>query len=191
MKLQNIIITEELKMKTRDETINSLFEKTLPQVFSPIMIKKIDRVFDGVIEPTEYSEKTTVVAYTKGNKIYVNTKNFYSIEPDKAIIYVLHEFCHLLQNQKAFYDLKKVNNDLYYCAMPYLRIWKVSKFLTGKTQNIHSDYKQEFLTYLMNNSEQINMLPENVQKEYFSILERSGLFNMSSSFWKIRFKKVK
>ena len=128
MKLQNIIITEELKMKTRDETINSLFEKTLPQVFSPIMIKKIDRVFDGVIEPTEYSEKTTVVAYTKGNKIYVNTKNFYSIEPDKAIIYVLHEFCHLLQNQKAFYDLKKVNNDLYYCAMPYLRIWKVSKF---------------------------------------------------------------
>src|SRR5574344_1744 len=191
MKLTEVALKEELEIRTKNEAVNELFINILPEVFSPSYLKKLNRVFKDPIVASEFGDNSTVVAYTQNGKIYVNAKQFYSMDPERAIIYVLHEMFHMLQKMQQFKGLKYVNSQLMSCAMKYLHRWEYSKFLTGKTQNLHSDYKEEFLTYLMNNSEQIKMLPKEGRLYYYEILKESGCFNLSSAFWRKRLADCK
>ena len=65
----------------------------------------------------------------------------------------------------------------------------INEFLTGKPQNIHSDYKDEFLSYCSNFAFNWKLSPS-LKQEYYDILNNSGLFNMESNWWKKRFKNA-
>src|SRR5574344_1796978 len=116
MDFDNSILLEEIKLKSKNEALNTLFEIKLREVFSQTYLNKIDRVLDTVLTPIDYKKNSNVVAYTKNGRLYVNTPQFYSLKPSKAIIYVLHEFFHLLQDLSSFKDLKNVNDELYKVA---------------------------------------------------------------------------
>jgi hypothetical protein len=60
--------------------------------------------------------------------------------------------------------------------------------LTGKSQNIYSNYKDEFLSYCSNFAFDWSLAPS-LKNEYYSILSNSGIFNMKSEWWLKRFKK--
>ena len=58
-------------------------------------------------------------------------------------------------------------------------------------EDIHSNYKDEIVSYLMNNSLQWNMVDKKFVKEFIDIVFSSGIFNTKSSFWLKRFPDIK
>ena len=102
-------------------------------------------------------------------------------------MYIIHEFFHVLQNMEQFKEIKTVNRMLGNITKKYISSNKINLFLTGKEQNIHSDANEEFLSYCSNFAFKFDLAP-NLKKEYYRILDQSGLFNMESEFWSKRFK---
>lgn len=187
------LIINEVELETRDKQLNILFDNYLSQVFSSSFKKKIDETLKDRISFKEVVDKTkNVVAYTIGNTIFVNSPVFYSKNRNKGILFLLHEFIHILQNSKSFFiinkfnDIKTVEEQLYSLIQKNL-IKPYSTFLTGKSQSLHSSGKDEILTYQMNDSIDWSAVKEGTKEQYIKILKQSGLFNLNSKFWQKRF----
>lgn len=187
------LIINEVELETRDKQLNILFDNYLSQVFSSSFKKKIDETLKDRISFKEVVDKTkNVVAYTIGNTIFVNSPVFYSKNRNKGILFLLHEFIHILQNSKSFFivnkfnDIKTVEEQLYSLIQKNLTK-PYSTFLTGKNQSLHSSGKDEILTYQMNDSIDWSAVKEGTKEQYIKILKQSGLFNLNSKFWQKRF----
>ena len=181
------MILEELQITSDIEKINKNFRKYIEQVFSEIFLKKIDRVFKTPILVEGFKQSTNVMALTStDNKIFVNTKMFNSLPTEKAMIYIVHELFHVLQNMSQFPEVRTVNQNLMKRTMKRIPENNISKFLTGKKQNIHSDYKEEFLSYCSNAAFDWDMCKD-LKREYYNVLKNSGLFNMESEWWQKRY----
>ena len=103
-------ICEELEIDSEINKINRNFRKYIEQVFSPIFLKKIDRVFKKPLIIENFKENTNVMALTSpDNVISVNTKMFLSLPTERAMVYIIHELFHVLQNMSQFPEIKKVN----------------------------------------------------------------------------------
>lgn len=187
MNLNDLILLEELKIKSGDKAIDTLFRQKLSQVFSPAFLKKIDRRFDVTIKLRDFRQGNNVMCYTQGTKIYVNQTMFNSIPVEKAMNYIMHEMFHVLANTKSFPELEAVNKKLLRVVIKGVPRGKESDFFTGKHQNIHSDWRGEVINYLCNNSIDWDVAVSGMKIAYKTILEQSGLFNMNSPFWKNRF----
>lgn len=183
------LIKEELEIDSEISKINRNFRKYIEQVFSSIFLKKLDRVFKEPLIVENFKEKTNVMALTVGEQISVNTKMFNELPVDRAMVYIIHELLHVLQNKSQFEEVRTVNRILRMKTMKRVNVAQINEFLTGKPQNIHSNYKDEFLTYCSNFAFNWNIAPD-LKMEYYNTLKDSGLFNMESSFWKKRFKII-
>ena len=188
MKYVNII-NEELKIDSEIDSLNKNFRKYIEQVFSSTFIKKIDRVFKNPIIIREFKEKSNVMAVTQNQQISVNVKMFNELSVDRAMVYIIHELFHVLQNMSQFKEVRTVNKILMKKTMNKISSQNINEFLTGKPQNIHSDYKDEFLSYCSNFAFNWKLSPS-LKQEYYDILNNSGLFNMESNWWQKRFKNV-
>lgn len=187
MNLEDLIYLEDLKVKSGDEAIDSLFRNKLSQVFSPSFLKKIDRVFNTTIKLKDFEKNNNVMCYTQGTKIYVNNAMFNSVPKEKAMNYIMHEMFHVLNNTGRFPELERVNEKLLNMVIRGVPRGKESDFLTGKHQNIHSDWRGECINYLCNNSINWDIAIGGMKIAYKTVLKESGLFNMDSPFWKERF----
>ena len=173
-------ICEELEIDSEINKINRNFRKYIEQVFSPIFLKKIDRVFKKPLIVENFKENTNVMALTSpDNVISVNTKMFLSLPTERAMVYIIHELFHVLQNMSQFPEVKKVNKLLGIKTLKRIPRQKVNEFLTGKSQDIHSDYKDEFLSYCSNAAFKWDMAKE-LKAEYLNIIKLSGIFNLNS-----------
>ena len=181
------MLFEELKIETEIEKINNNFRKYLSEVFSSVFIKKLDRVFKEPLIIENFKKDNNVMALTVGTKISVNSKMFNELPTDKAMVYIFHELFHVLQNVSQFPEVKTLNRMLQNKTMSKININDINKFLTGKEQNIHSNYKDEFLSYCSNFAFDWSLCKE-LKSEYYRILNQSGIFNLESRWWKKRFK---
>lgn len=188
MKYVNVI-NEELEIDSEIDSLNKNFRKYIEQVFSSIFIKKIDRVFKNPLIIREFKEKSNVMAVTQNQQISVNVKMFNELSVDRAMVYIIHELFHVLQNMPQFKEVRTVNRILMKKTMNKISSQNINEFLTGKPQNIHSDYKDEFLSYCSNFAFNWKLSPS-LKQEYYDILNNSGLFNMESNWWKKRFKNA-
>jgi hypothetical protein len=190
MKFYEAYLNEELKFNTRSKSLNKLFRNRLSSVYSDAYLEKIDRVFDKNIKIKEFEKTSNIMAYTKGTEIYISDK-IYDIPTDQAVIYLLHELVHALSNTSKFNDLIQLNLRLSKLIEKNIKKNDINKFLTGKDQDIHSNYKEEIVSYLMNNSIQWNMVNKEFIKEFIDIVFSTGIFNSKSSFWLKRFPDIK
>lgn len=181
-------VNEELEIDSEIEEINKNFRKYIEQVFSPIYLQKIDRVFKKPLIIKQFKEKSNVMALTTGNQISINIKMFKELPIEKAMVYIIHELFHVLQNLSQFNEVRTVNRILMKKTMNRINPANINSFLTGKEQNIHSNYKDEFLSYCSNFAFNWKLAPE-LKQEYYNTLNNSGLFNMESKWWTKRFKE--
>ena len=180
------VISEKIEIESNMDSINKNFRKYLYNVFSEVFIKKLDRVFKEPLIVNNFEENSNVMALTVKDKISVNEKMFNSLPLDNAMVYIIHELFHVLQNSNKFKEIKTVNNLLCIKTLAKIPKDKINKFLTGKQQNIHSNYKDEFLSYCANSAFDWSISPI-LKTEYYEVLNRSGIFNMESDWWKKRF----
>ena len=184
------IIDEELKIDSEIDKLNKNFRRYIEQVFSPIFLKKIDRVFKTPLIIRNFKESSNVMAVTIGSQISVNTKMFNELPLDRAMVYIIHELFHVLQNLPQFEEVRTINRILRTKTMARINKANINKFLTGQSQNIHSNYKDEFLSYCSNFAFDWSLAKE-LKIEYYQTLKNSGLFNMESPWWSSkRFKKI-
>lgn len=181
------ILNEELEIDSEIESLNKNFRKYIEQVFSPTFLNKIDRVFKKPLIIRQFKEKSNVMAVTIGSQISVNIKMFKELSTDRGMVYIIHELFHVLQNLSQFNEVRTVNRILMKKTMNKIDKTNINSFLTGKEQNIHSDYKDEFLSYCSNFSFNWSLAPE-LKQEYYDTLKNSGLFNMESKWWSKRFR---
>lgn len=186
MKLESVI-NERVEIKSEIEKLNTNFRNYLELVFNKEFISKLDRVFKKPIIVENFKEKSNIMALTVEDKLFVNMKNFKELETDRAMVYIIHEFFHVLQNVPQFPEIKTINRILGDKTMKYVNKKDISRFLTGKQQNIHSNYKNEFLSYCSNNAFDWTLCPK-LKEEYKRILNQAGVFNFSSDWWKERFQ---
>ena len=189
MKFEDALIKEELNFKTEDKALDKIFRNTLELVYSKNYLKKIDDVFDKNIKIKKFKKTSNIMAYTKGTDIYVSDK-LYNLPAEQSVVYLLHELVHALSNTAKFNGLVQLNNSLSKLILKNIEKNNINKFLTGKDQDIHSSFKDEIVSYLMNNSLQWEMVDSNFTKEFINIVFSSGIFNLESSFWKKRFPKL-
>jgi hypothetical protein len=184
-----IILAEEINLQTRDQKMNLLFNNYLKQVFAPQFLKKIERIIKNVT-PGEFKDNSAVVAYTKGNKFFINTNQFYSKPRKESIVYLIHEFIHLLENNHL-QDLLILEKKLYKLVKQNLK-GDISLFLTNKKQDLHSDgIEAESLTYVVaNKSANWNYVKEGTKEKYVNLLRESGVFNLSSSYFNYLTKTI-
>ena len=121
------------------------------------------------------------MALTVGSNISLNVKMFKELNIERGMVYIIHELFHVLQNLNQFPEIKTVNRILYNKTISKIPIQKINEFLTGKQQDIHSNYKDEFLSYCSNAAFNWKLCPQ-LKIEYYNILNNSGLFNMQSNF---------
>lgn len=187
MNFYDAMITEDLNIDSGDKALDKLFKKYLSEVYSPMFLKKINRVYDMTMHFKMFKERSNVMCYTKGNNVYVNKPLFTSTPISKSMNYIMHEIMHVFMNSGKFPELKSVGGNLLAIITQMVPRGKESDFLTGKHQNIHSDWRNETLTYLCNDSVDWDIAAMGAKMAYKSVLKDSGIFNMSSSFWKKRF----
>lgn len=190
MKFDEAFILEELQFNTKSSALNKIFREKLKSVYSSSYLSKIDNAFNKTIKIKEFSKAGNIMAYTQGTNIFISNK-LYSMIPDQAVVYLLHELVHALINTNKFNDLVQMNISLSKLIEKNIKRSDINKFLTGKNQDIHSNYKEEIVSYLMNNSIQWNMVDDNFKKEFINIVFSTGVFNKSSNFWIKRFSDKK
>lgn len=187
MTLEDALMTEELKISSGEKALDRAIRAYLPEVFSPSMVRKIDRVLSGRFALKSFKQKSNIMCYTQGTSVYVNWPLFYSTRKDKAVNYIMHELIHVLINTGSFPELKNVQNELATIVYNSVPRGKEAEFLTGKNQNIHSDWRGEVLNYLCNNSIRWGLGELGTRLAYKETLEESGLFSMKSAWWRKRF----
>lgn len=181
------MLFEELKVESDIDEVNTNFRKYLSKVFNTVFIKKLDRVFKEPLVVETFKKNNNVMAITSGRKIAVNIEMFKELPTDRAMVYILHELFHVLQNTNQFPEISTINRMLKNATLSKINEKDITRFLTGKTQNIHSDYNYEFLPYCSNFAFDWSLSKE-LKQEYYRILEQSGIFNLKSDWWKVRFK---
>ena len=179
-------LKEELEVDTDINKINKHFREYIEEVFSKTFLKKLDRVFKEPLIVDNFKQNSNVMALTSGTNIYINTKMFKELPTDRAMIYIIHELFHVLQNVSQFPEVKTLNRMLGNCTMKVVPKNQINRFLTGKEQNIHSDYNNEFLSYCSNFAFDWTIAPQ-LKNEYHRLLETSGIFNLNSDWWQKRF----
>lgn len=187
MYFEDAVFTEDLRISSGEQALDKMFDKYMKEIFSPIFLKKINRTLSLNLKFKNFRERSNIMLYTQGTKIYINKPLFSQTEKSSAIKYIMHEVFHVLINTNKFPELKKVNEELSNIVSKAVPKGKESEFLTGKEQNIHSDWRVEVLSYLCNNSINWEIATLGTKLAYEQTLKRSGLFNMSSHFWKERF----
>jgi hypothetical protein len=179
------VIEEELIINTKNKQLNFLYRKTLKEIFSSDYLNKIDNYFLKGLTIKNIKRKNNVVAITKGKEVSVNSLIYSSLPLESAVMYLVHETFHVLQNINVFNKLKEVNDKLCYVGMKLIPKDKINLFLTGKNQDIHSDPTKEFLTYFSNNVFVWDINP-NLKPQFKKIIEQAGIFNTNSNWWKKR-----
>jgi hypothetical protein len=174
------LLLEDVTIASKNDMLNDIYRIKLKEVFSPFFYSKVDRIIKKRILIDSFSDKTTVVAYTKQGHIFVNSKLFYSKKPDDAVIYLIHETLHLLEDLKYFPEIKQLR----------IKLWKIiqknltkplSVFYTGKKQDLYSNGMEETLTYFIaNRSCDFSALKPEGRKEYIEAIKNSELFNIHS-----------
>lgn len=185
MNFESVYLKEELKLNSGNDRLNILFRDYLSKIFSPLYLKKIDKIIKDSLVLKEFKENNNVMAYTIGTKIFVNKEKFLSLPIDRAMVYIIHELFHVLDNMKSFKEISFINQKLSAAAEKYIQKKDMSTFLTGKQQDIHSNYKDEFLSYMSNNVFNWNLAPE-LKEEFKKIIVKSNIFNINSDWWKKR-----
>lgn len=191
MNFEDIVFTEDLRISSGEEALDNLFNKYMALIFSPLFLKKINRLFDRTLVFKDFKQKNNVMCYTQGTKIYINRPLFASVEKDKAMDYIMHELFHVLSNTGLFPELNVVSGRLLNIVSKGVEKENIAEFLTGKKQNIHSDWRGELINYLCNNSFKWELAMKEVKEAYRETLEESGLFNMKSVWWQKRFPLTK
>lgn len=187
MNFEDTLFTEELRVGSGEKALDALFRKYMKNIFSPTFLAKIDRQYNTTLKLRDFKEKSNVMAYTQGVKIYINRPLFYATPKEKAMNYIMHELIHVLMNTGAFPELKAVGIKLASIVSKGVSKGKISDFFTGKHQNIHSDWRGETINYLCNNSINWEVGTAGIKEAYKETLEESGLFNMKSTWWQKRF----
>ena len=190
MNFVDAIFTEELRISSGESALDLLFKNTLKEVFSSQFLKKLNRVFDTKLNLSSFKERSNIMCYTKGTKIFINEPMFLSTPKEKAINYVMHELTHVLINTGKFPELKTLETTLANVISKAVKNGQENEFLTGKKQDIHSNWRGESITYLFNNSIKWDLAMPGTKLAYYNILNKSGIFNLSSSFWKKRFRDI-
>jgi hypothetical protein len=189
MNLENYLL--EIQLKT-ERGINVLFNTALRQIFKPEYLRKIENTINRTVKLKEVDDRNQrIVAYNRGNAIYINKRPFGALVISKKMNYLLHEFIHVMQNMKRFFlfrgfkeihDLTLDLNDIVQTSL----IKSFPEFLTGKNVKIGSGGKFEILAYLMNNSVHWDAITQEGKKKFIRILEEYNIFNLEDSFWKSR-----
>lgn len=187
MNFEDTIFTEDLRINSGEKALDNMFKQYMSNVFSPNFLSKINRQFNVTLNLRDFRERSNVMAYTQGTKIYINKPLFYSTPKDKAMNYIMHELLHVLNNTGKFPELSNVNKQLANIVAKSVDKDKISDFFTGKHQNIHSDWHGECINYLCNNSINWDVGIIGTKEAYKETLEESGLFNMKSVWWNKRF----
>lgn len=193
MTFEDVVFNEELRVDSGEKALDNLFRRSMGQVFSPLFLKKIDRFFNTTLVLKDFRQRSNVMCYTQGTKIYLNRPLFDATPKDKAMNYILHELFHVLNNTGKFPELTAVNKALLNIVSRGVDKGKEAEFLSGKQQNIHSDWRGEVINYLCNNSIKWDVAidPKATREAYRETLEESGIFNMNSTWWKRRFPLTK
>lgn len=191
MNFEDAVFTEDLRINSGEKALDNLFHRYMEQVFSPMFLKKINRFFDVTLVLRDFKQKSNVMAYTQGTKIYINRPMFATVSKDKAMDYIMHELIHVLGNTGKFPELELLNKKLLNIVVKGVEKEKITEFLTGASQNIHSDWRGELINYLCNNSFKWELGMKEVKDAYKETLEESGLFNMKSVWWQKRFPLTK
>ena len=179
------LVYEELFIDSGDVSTDKRYVKLLGLVFNEMYLKKINRVFKNGIKIKKINRDNNIMAITVGTQISVNSKNYDELSAVRANVYLIHETFHVLQNMPQFKELATINDKLCKKANQMIPREKMSAFLTGKTQDIHSDYTKEFLSYFSNNVFKWEICPA-LKKEFSEIIKNAGIFNTDSSWWKKR-----
>ncbi len=179
------LVYEELFIDSGDVSTDKRYVKLLGLVFNEMYLKKINRVFKNGIKIKKINRDNNIMAITVGTQISVNSKNYDELSAVRANVYLIHETFHVLQNMPQFKELATINDKLCKKANQMIPREKMSAFLTGKTQDIHSDYTKEFLSYFSNNVFKWEICPA-LKKEFSEIIKSAGIFNTDSSWWKKR-----
>lgn len=185
MKINEAILNEELKVQTGSNALNKMFREYINQVFSSTYLKKIDRTLNGTLLLKTFNKNNNMMAYTSGTSIYINTSKFLNLADDRCMVYIIHEFFHCLGNLKSFPEINIINKKLDKAAEKYIPKDKMNIFLTGKDQDIHSDFHGEFLSYMSNNAFNWSLAPE-LKSQFKNIIESAGIFNTNSKWWRER-----
>lgn len=190
MNVNDIFINEDLSIDSGDKQLNKIFRSYIIAIFSNKFLSKIDRIFDMVLKFKDFKERSNVVCYTQGMKIYINRPFFDSLTYNKKMKYLIHEFIHFLENSGKFPEISELERKLANIVSREVPRSEISTFLTGKKQNIHSDWRKETLTYLANNSINWNVPKRDIKDQYYKELKDSEIFNLNSYYWKKRFDKI-
>lgn len=186
------LLSEEVYVNSKSEKLNKLFRFYMKNIYSSNFYSKLDKFFEKKIQLKEDTNVAdNVIAYTKGNSIYINPNSIYKKSGEDAVVFLLHETIHLLENNsKIFPEIKNVEKKLWEIVSKNL-IGDISEFYTGKKQSLHSNPQDEVLTYLFNGSIHWKYVKPTTKERYFNILKESGIFNMNSNFLKKRFDNLK
>ena len=191
MNFEDAVFTEDLRISSGEKALDNLFSRYMELVFSPLFLKKINRLFNVTLVLKDFKQKSNVMCYTQGTKIYINRPLFASVEKNKEMDYIMHELFHVLSNTGRFPELDVVSRKLLNIVSKGVEKENITEFLTGKKQNIHSDWRGELINYLCNNSFKWELAMKEVKEAYRETLEESGLFNMKSAWWQKRFPLTK
>lgn len=174
--------------------LSSLFNDSLKQVFRPYYIRRIDNALKKKIKLKETTHKNpNVIAYSVGRAIYINKNTFYNLDRKEQIKYLLHEFLHILQNNrrflffKGFNEINVLTNRLYKIAKEHL-VKPFVIFLTGRNINVGPGGKHEIIAYLMNNSIDWSALDQKGKRLFKEEMRRPGIFNLQHQFWNKRLR---
>lgn len=174
---------------TSDPTSSTEFDKALKLVFSPGYYKKVNNVLKKQIKIIPVKEREGVVAFSKKGNIYVNKLEFEKRSDKEKMKYLLHEFIHIIQTNgillKKFKEINKLTNQLRKILKQSLKT-DISVFLTGKKANLGAGGKHEILSYLMNDSINWDAITPEGKEKFIGALKQSGIFNLSTGFWKKR-----
>jgi len=175
-----------------DKNFDNIFNLALEQVFSQSFLKKINNSIKRKIRFKEFNNRNqNIIAFNRGNAIYINKIPFEKLAVKSKIQYILHEFIHILQRKKKiffFKDFKEIN-DLTDNLVPIMEkhlVKPLQMFLTKRNLNIGPGGKHEILGYLMNNSIDWTALSKEGKKLFIDELKKSQIFNLSHPFWRNR-----
>lgn len=191
MKLNQYL--QEVELGATPE-INQIFNLALKQVFSQSYISKIENTIKKTIKIKEQDLPGEAVAASKGNIIYIDKEEFNKKEKNIQVLYLIHEFLHLLQQNRSFFMISKFKelNDLGKNLKKIITknlLKPMNVFLSGKNMRLgsSSQIKKEIIPYLILNSIDWKAITEKGKQEVWETLRRSGMFNTAHGFWNKRF----
>lgn len=174
----------------KDPNIDKIFNEALKQVFSDRYFNKIENKLTKRIDVIEKKGPANTVAWNKGTTIFINPNEFNKRDMKNKMKYLLHEFLHVLQHSKSgmfmrdFKELRNLSRKLFSISKKYTK--DVGLFLTGKKVPGRFINHEEALSYLMNDSIQWNQINAKGRKVFLNELQKSGIFDLSSNFWRSR-----